>query len=71
MIMVVVVVMVVIMMGVGCSFSVHRLCVLLCLATQEQGNSADEKCRKEKSKFHGSAHPVLESPDQNSLSGKR
>jgi hypothetical protein len=53
---------VMIMIGVGRSFSGPGLCVLLCLASEQQGRCADEKCRKEKSKFHGSTHPVLESP---------
>jgi hypothetical protein len=62
MVMIMVVIMVVIMIGVGRSFSGPGLCVLLCLASEQQGRCADEKCRKEKSKFHGSTHPVLESP---------
>jgi hypothetical protein len=61
-VMIMVVIMVVIMVGVGRSFSGPGLCVLLCLASEQQGRCADEKCRKEKSKFHGSTHPVLESP---------
>jgi hypothetical protein len=44
---------------------------LLCLASEQQGRGADEKCRKEKSKFHGSAHPVLESPNQKSSPTER
>ncbi len=71
MIMIMIVVMVVIMIGVGRSFSGPGLCVLLCLASEQQGRGADEKCRKEKSKFHGSTHPVLKSPDQKSSPTKR
>jgi hypothetical protein len=66
-----VVIMIVIMIGVGRSFSGPGLCVLLCLASEQQGRGADEKCRKEKSKFHGSAHPVLESPNQKSSPTER
>jgi hypothetical protein len=62
---------VMIMIGVGRSFSGPGLCVLLCLASEQQGRGADEKCRKEKSKFHGSAHPVLESPNQKSSPTER
>jgi hypothetical protein len=61
-VMIMVMIMIMIMIGVGRSFSGPGLCVLLCLASEQQGRCADEKCRKEKSKFHGSTHPVLESP---------
>jgi hypothetical protein len=69
--MIVVVIVIMIMVGVGRSLTGHWLCVLLCLASEHQGSRADEKCRKEKLKFHSSAHPVLESPEQNRYLAKR